>query len=423
MARRRIGDTALLRGLPREIKVLSAIAFCVALGFGIVAPSIPIYAATFGVSAFLASAVISVFALARLISAPAAGALVDRVGERRVLTLGLLIVAVSSAVAGLAQSYSQLLILRGFGGIGSSMFTVSAMALTLKLARSEQRGRAAGAFQAGFLLGGIAGPAAGGAVVALSIRAPFFVYAVTLLAAAWVSWRYLPNAPGTKPEEPGAESQPADSTETPPTDQAPEPAPEPPTLRQALRSRAFLAALAANLTNGLVMFGLRASLVPLFVISGLGGEPSLSGIGFLVAAVTQALLLLPAGRLADFRGRKPALIIGAALTIVGMLALAWSGGTWPFLVAMAISGLAGAFMGSAPAATAGDIVGPSGRGTVIAVFQMTADVGAIVGPLVAGLLADQLGFGPAFAVGAAVAALALALAAVMPETLVKSTKT
>ncbi len=418
MARRRIGDSALLRGLPREIKVLSAVAFCVALGFGIVAPSIPIYAATFGVSAFLASAVISVFALARLVTAPAAGALVDRVGERRVLTLGLLIVAVSSAVAGLAQSYPQLLILRGLGGIGSSMFTVSAMALTLKLAKPQQRGRAAGAFQAGFLLGGIAGPAAGGAVVVLSIRAPFFVYAMTLLAAAWVSWRYLPSARGTEPEETAVERQQVDDPEK----KASDPTPEPPTLGQALRSRAFLAALAANLTNGLVMFGLRASLVPLFVISGLGGEPTLSGIGFLVAAVTQALLLLPAGRLADFRGRRPALIIGATLTIVGMLALALSGGTWPFLLAMAISGLAGAFMGSAPAATAGDIVGPSGRGTVIAVFQMTADVGAIVGPLVAGLLADQLGFGPAFAVGAAVAALALALAATMPETLVKSDK-
>ena len=221
MARRRIGDSALLRGLPREIKVLSAVAFCVALGFGIVAPSIPIYAATFGVSAFLASAVISVFALARLVTAPAAGALVDRVGERRVLTLGLLIVAVSSAVAGLAQSYPQLLILRGLGGIGSSMFTVSAMALTLKLAKPQQRGRAAGAFQAGFLLGGIAGPAAGGAVVVLSIRAPFFVYAVTLLAAAWVSWRYLPSARGTEPEETAVERQQVDDPEKKASDPTP----------------------------------------------------------------------------------------------------------------------------------------------------------------------------------------------------------
>ena len=45
--------TPLLRGLPPEVGVLSAIAFCVALGFGIVAPAIPCSRA-FGVSAFLA---------------------------------------------------------------------------------------------------------------------------------------------------------------------------------------------------------------------------------------------------------------------------------------------------------------------------------------------------------------------------------
>ena len=110
------------------------------------------------------------------------------------------------------------------------------------------------------------------------------------------------------------------------------------------------------------------------------------------------------------------------MTLVGMLALVIAGSSVMFLIAMAISGLAGAFMGSAPAAITGDVVGPSGKGTVIAVFQMTADLGAIIGPLLAGLLADQLGFAPAFAIGAATAALALALAAVMPETLHRARK-
>ena len=409
-AKHLIGDSAWLRGLPREVKVLAAIAFCVALGFGIVAPSIPIYAVSFGVSAVLAGAVVSVFALARLISSPVAGAFVDRIGERRVLTTGLVIVACSSVLAGLAQNYPQLLILRGLGGIGSSMFTVSAMALTLKVARPEQRGRAAGAFHGGFLIGGVAGPAVGGAVVAISLRAPFFVYAVTLAVAALVAWRLLPRAP--------------DKEDATSSDQAPQAADQPPpTLVQALRDRAFLAALAGNLTNGLVTFGLRSSLVPLFVVLGLREDATLSGIGFLVAAGTQAVLLLPAGRLADTNGRKLALLLGTGLTLVGMLALVIAGSSVMFLIAMAISGLAGAFMGSAPAAITGDVVGPSGKGTVIAVFQMTADLGAIIGPLLAGLLADQLGFAPAFAIGAATAALALALAAVMPETLHRARKT
>jgi MFS family permease len=401
---RRVRDTPWLRGLPREVAVLAAIAFCVALGFGIAAPAIPIYAVSFGVSALLAGAVVSVFALMRLVSSPGAGALVDRIGERRVLTTGLIIVALSSVLAGLARDYPQLLVLRGIGGIGSSMFTVSAMALTLKVVRPDQRGRAAGAFQGGFLLGGVAGPAVGGAVVAWSIRAPFFVYAATLAVAAWVSWRHLPAAAAAAA---GSNGYPGSAAH----------AAAPPRLRAALHNRAYWAALAANLTNGLVTFGLRFSLVPLFVVEGLGSGPGLSGAAFLVAAATQALLLLPAGRLADMRGRRPAMVIGCSLTAAGMALLAVAGAPWPFLAAMATSGLAAAFMGSAPAATVGDVAGHAGKGSVIALFQMTADFGAIVGPLAAGALADSLGYAPAFAIGAAVALGALAAALVMPETL------
>jgi hypothetical protein len=40
---------AALRGLPRETFVLALVAFCVALGFGIVVPAVPLFALEFGV--------------------------------------------------------------------------------------------------------------------------------------------------------------------------------------------------------------------------------------------------------------------------------------------------------------------------------------------------------------------------------------
>ena len=396
------GRTPVLRGLPPQAGVISAIAFCVALGFGIVAPAIPLYASYFGVGALAASAVVSVFAVMRLVASPIAGRWIERLGERRILTWGLLIVAGSSLLAGLAQSYGQLLVLRGLGGIGSSMFTVSAMALLLRIVTADQRGRAAGAFQAGFLFGGVAGPAVGGAVLALSIRAPFFVYAATLGLAAAVAWRYLPRQVPPPAAAPAVSAPPA------------EPAPS---LRDALRTSSYRAALAANLTNGFVTFGLRMSLVPLFIVAGLQQPQTLSAWAFLVAAGAQAIALVPASRLADHRGRRPAMVAGTATTAVGMLVLVLAQAPPLFLIAMGVLGVGAAFLGSAPAAAAGDVAGPAGKGTVIAVFQMTADFGAIVGPLAAGLLADTVGFGWAFLTGAAVAAAAAALAARMAETL------
>ena len=408
--------TPLLSDLPREVAVLASIAFFVALGFGILIPSIPIFASTFGVNAFQAGIVISVFALVRFVTSPLSGVLVNRFGERLVLSSGLFIVAMSSLAAGFSQSYGQLVVLRGAGGLGSSMFTVSAMALLLRVVSSDQRGRASSAFQGGFLIGGVAGPAVGGLVVAWSIRAPFFVYAATVMVATFVSLVFLSRVHLREREEMVSAGQASKLEE----------------LREALKDKAYQAAIGSNFVTGFVVFGLRASIVPLFVVEGLQRGASLSGVGFLVAAGIQAVFLLPAGRMADTRGRRPALLFGTISLAVGMTMLALSdltsnivgnagmAGVFLFLIAMGIQGFGGAFMGSAPSALVGDIMGGRKGGVVIATFQMMSDVGAILGPLIAGVLVDAFDFDWAFAVGAALALVPIALVLRMRETLTRT---
>ena len=407
----------LLRDLPVEVAVLASIAFFVALGFGIVIPSIPIFAASFGVSALAASAVVSAFALMRFISSPLAGAWTNRFGERGVLATGLAIVAVSSFLAGLSQSYVQLLMLRGIGGIGSAMFTVSAMALLLRVVSADQRGRASAAWQGGFLIGGVSGPAIGGLVLAVSIRAPFF-YAGTLAIATIVAIVFL------SPQRIARREQAVEAAGGEPADKISGWA----ELAQALRTRAYRAALAVNLASGLTAFGLRSALIPLFVVEGLRQGPSLSGWAFLVAAVVQAVLLLPAGRLTDLRGRRPAMLIGSVASVLGMGILVAddlatnspSLALVVFFISMAVLGVATAFLGSAPSAVVGDIMGGRQGGSVVAAYQMVSDLGAVVGPLIGGLLLDLYGFDYAFAFGAVISAIALAFVLAMPETLRKS---
>ena len=158
--------------------------FAVALGYGVVAPAIPQFALEFGVSNFAASAIVSAFALMRLVSAPLAGWAVARMGERRTYTIGILIVAVSTGAAALAANYPQFVLLRGAGGIGSTLFTVAATALLAKVSPVESRGRVASLNAAGFLLGGLFGPVLGGVVAVFGLRAPFVFYFFTLLVAA-----------------------------------------------------------------------------------------------------------------------------------------------------------------------------------------------------------------------------------------------
>ena len=402
----RVRSMPWLEGLPREVAVLAAVAFCVALGFGIVAPAIPIFAQQFEVTAFWAASVVSVFALMRLIGALPAGWIVDRVGERMTLIVGLTIVAVSSAFAGLSTSFVQLLVLRGIGGLGSAMFTVSALALLIRVAAPEQRGRAAAAFQGGFLLGGVTGPAVGGIVLGISIRLPFFVYAATLGAAVVVvittmSRTRLLDAP-EKPSHAAAAAGRSGWA----------------VMRQALRDRAYVTALAVNFGSGFTAFGLRSAIVPLFVVNSLGLDAAWAGYGALASAAVQAPLLSRAGRTTDTQGRRIALMLGTGITGVGFLALALTGSLWAFLGAMAVLGAGSAYLGAGPSAVVGDITGGRREGPVVATFQMMSDVGAIAGPLIVGAIVDSTkSYSLGFTIGAVIMLITLAMSATMPETL------
>ncbi|MGH3367569.1 MAG: MFS transporter [Nocardioidaceae bacterium] len=396
--------------LPREVGVLAAVAFAVAVGFTIVGPAIPVFAREFGVGRTAAGAVISAFALMRFVSALAGGWMVDRFGERVILSSGILVVAVSTGLAGLAWNYEALLILRGVGGIGSAMFTVSAVALLFRVVGGSSRGRATGLFQGGFLVGGLVGPLIGGFLTDLSIRLPFFVYAATLLVAGGIAAIFLARArlrQRTDDDQEGGRAVDDAQPEDPPLG-----------VMTALRNGAYRAALAANFGVGWGLFGVRMSLVPLFVTEALQLGVIWVGVGFLCSSLTHAVLLLPAGRYVDQVGRRPAMVRGGVVAGAAMLLVAFSSALPAYLVAMLLFGAGSAFLGTGPGAVVGDLMHGARGGRVVAVFQMSSDLGAIFGPLVAGALADVLSYGWAFSVTAGVLLFGVLMSYRMPETLV-----
>lgn len=380
------------QSLPREVYVLGLIALCVAVGFGVLVPVLPVFARSFGVGNLEVGAVISAFALMRLVSSPFCGRLINTFGERVVMATGIFIVAISSGVAGIADSYQQLLVLRGVGGIGSAMFTVSAFTLLLTSVDPSLRGRAAGFFQGGFLIGGMTGPAIGGILSAISLTAPFFFYAATLAVAGTVGLVLL----RTRGERPAS----ADA--------------EPIPLRQVLRDVRYQAACFTNFAQGWTSFGVRSSLVPVLVVEVLHRPTSWTGIAFAVAAVAQTIAVGPAGRFVDTVGRRPAMIAGSALAGLSITAVPFAPNIWLLIVALSLFGVAAAFLGTAPAASVGDAAGGRG-GTAVAIFSMCSDIGAIIGPLVAGFLADRLSYPVAFGVGAVLMLGAAALSTRMPR--------
>lgn len=365
--------------LSRDTYVLGVVAFFVMVGFGVVAPVLPVYASSFGVGKLEVGAIVSAFALMRFVSSPFVGKLIDLAGERTILTIGIGIVALSSGLAGVAHDYPQLLILRGVGGIGSAMFSVSAMTLLLGAAAPALRARSVGFYQGGFLLGGMAGPAIGGALAAISLTAPFFFYAATLAVAGVVGLVLL------------------SSRSTRRADAAAQPAVRIP-FSEVIRDRRFRAASLANFSQGWTSLGVRGVLVPLLVLNVLHEKPYVTGIVFACAAVAQTLSIAPAARFVDTVGRRPAIIGSFAVAAVTIVAVPFSPNIFVMTALLCVYGIAAAFMATAPAAAVGDASGASG-GRPVAVFSMFSDLGGIIGPLVAGYLADTFSFAFSFMVG------------------------
>src|SRR5262249_27407894 len=161
---------------------------------------------------------------------------------RLMLATGIGIVAVSSVLAGLARSYWQLLVLRGVGGIGSIMFTVGAASLLIPVTPGAQRGPAQGAFAGGFPLRAITAPGFGGVLTSWSLRAPFFLYAGTLVVAGAVALLALRHSSLAGRVGPGTGSGTLG-------------------LAAALRNPAYRAALASTLSGQWAVIGVRTALL------------------------------------------------------------------------------------------------------------------------------------------------------------------
>ncbi|WP_147916832.1 MFS transporter [Ruania zhangjianzhongii] len=375
--------------IPAEIKVLVAAAFVIAVGFGLVSPVLPAYARSFDVGVAAASVVVSAFAFFRLVFAPAGGALVDKLGERPVYVTGLIIVALSSLATAFAQSYVQLLLVRGLGGIGSTMFTVSAMSLVVRLAPPSIRGRCTSAYATAFLLGGMLGPVLGGLLAEFGLRVPFIVYAVALFVAALVVAVRLKGA-SLRPEQQRVEQPPM-------------------RVRQAWGNSAFRAAMVSGFANGWCNFGVRVAVLPQLAVA-VHDEPWVAGAALACAAVGTAGTLQFSGRWADSAGRRPLVLTGLLVTAIGLGLMGLADGLVLLMALSVFSGIGGGLLNPAQQATLADIVGNDRSGSkVLATFQMAQDTGAILGPILVGLVADQFGFGWAFVVTGAVA-----LAAMLP---------
>ncbi|HEX2281700.1 MAG TPA: MFS transporter, partial [Thermomicrobiales bacterium] len=271
---------------------LSAMQIIITLGFGMIAPVLPLYARTFGVSTALVGLLITSFGVARLFTNLPAGRLADRIGRRPLILTGPILTGIGAILAGFAPTFWLLVGARFVQGLGSAMSATVSMTVLADISTPETRGRTMSVFQGSLLLGASIGPAIGGALAGLvGLRGVFFVYAVSAFGVAiWARFRVvetLGTASGGTEGRQKSGREPLGKGAT----------------MSLLMNASFLAVAFVSIAIFFTRTGARATIIPLIGADRLG--LSTIGIGnvLTIAAVLNVLALPIAGWSIDRYGR------------------------------------------------------------------------------------------------------------------------
>ena len=137
--------------------------------------------------------VFSGFLLAEIATIPLWGRLADMFGRKKIFLAGMTIFLVGSALCGMSQTMTQLVIFRALQGVGAGCILPVAQTISADLYTMEQRAKVSAVYSAVFALSSILGPFLGGLLTdQFSWRWVFFVnipiglVAITLVAVVMI---------------------------------------------------------------------------------------------------------------------------------------------------------------------------------------------------------------------------------------------
>jgi predicted MFS family arabinose efflux permease len=306
------------------------------------------------------------------LSGPLLGALADRIGHRRALTIGLLLVAIGLGLIGLSDG----LLVPGLGfviyGLGSAIYIPTLMAYASERTPYPRRGRVLGTIELSWAISGMIGlPIVGLLIGALGWRAPLIGLAVAAAVCAGLTL-LLESSPG-----PSGFRNP----------DRPEPG-----FKVIFRNRSALAFIA---TWFLVFFAFENVQVGYgswfeshFGLSttARGGISTLFGLFELAASVSSSLFL-------DRLGKKRGVTGGLSVAVVGYLLLVTLG---PSALPWALAAISVAFLGFefsvvSSVSVMSELV-PQARGTMMATGVTAGSLGRMAADLVGSALTANVGF-------------------------------
>lgn len=350
----------------RLLILVSAMVFFDVVFYSAIAPLLPDYVAELGLSKAEAGVLAGIYAAGTLIASLPAGLVATRLGPRRTVIAGLLLLGGSSAVFGFGKEIGVLDAARFTQGVSGALIWSGAMTWLITAAPAERRGSVIGTALGTAIAGALIGPLMGALAAELGTSLVFSsVLAITVVLAAIAA--RLPEA-------------------SPPERQA---------LSEVVATMATRPIVTATVFVAIpsLMFGVVEVLVPLRIHE-LGGDHLVIAGGFIAAAALEAGLAPVVGRYSDRFGRRIPFVIGIGICAWAMVGIAAAEALPPIMGALILGSL-GAGICFAPAlATLSETAETSGlhQGFASGLSNMAWAVGQMTGAFVAGGAAGAAGY-------------------------------
>jgi MFS transporter, ACDE family, multidrug resistance protein len=358
----------------RQPKAVWAVAFaCVIsfMGIGLVDPILPALATQLQASPTQVELLFTSYLIVTAVAMLITGAVSSRIGAKRTLIAGLVLIVIFATAAGLANGIAGIVGFRAGWGLGNALFIATSLAVIV--------GSASGGFAGAIVLyetalgiGIASGPLLGGLLGDISWRGPFLGVGVLMLIALVATVVLLPPTP--RPERASSLREPL----------------------AALRHRSLRNTSLTGLFYNWGFFTLLGYAPFLMNLSAL----QLGGVFFAWGLLVAIFAVFGAPRLGSRFGTARTLT--AALSVVAvLLALigTFPGTRWVVIAAVIASGAA-VGLNNTLVTTAVMSISPVPRNVAAATYGFVRFIGGGLAPFVAGLLAERFSAHVPFLLGA-----------------------
>ena len=353
--------------LDRNLWMLFTVGIIGVVSIQLILPLFPLFLDSHGASEMEISFVISLSSLATTVLMIPVGFLMERVGKKRMLLIGLLIWTVTPIFIGSARNWRTVAPLYMVYNLAEIFVGPARMTMISEYATPESQATVFGVMSMDWAVGGILSPPLSGFLAERSgWHLPFQVAAMVMALSLVPALMLKDKAEGTQEERVSALNI---------------------FRRDYLTTISLFFLFACVLSTGQSIVG---TMLPIFLKNQMALSLSSIGLFFTGSSVLSLLGQVPGGWLADRYGRKK--VILAFLLPIPFIFSAWAMvSDWGVMLVLysLFAGCLG-MMGSASLALLSDSFPPELKGAAFSVRMTGFRMGSIVGPLLGGYLYSSL---------------------------------